>query len=358
MKAVYFHKHGDESVLEYGELPAPEPGPGQVLIKVRACALNHIDIWVRKGWPGLRLSLPHILGADIAGEVAEAGAGVDQLQTGEPVVVLPGLSCGHCEWCLRGFDNYCDRYSVIGEHVAGGYAEYVAVPAQNVVAKPENLTFEEAAAYPLTFQTSWHMLVSQARVQPGDWVLVLAAGSGVGVAAVQIAKLFGATVIAAAGSEAKLAKARDLGADYLINYEQEDFYKKAKEITGGRGVDIVFEHVGKKTWENSIRILVKGGRLVTCGATTGYDATTDLRFVFYKNLRIYGNLMGSKGELIRITRLMAEGKLAPVVDRVLPLEQAQEAHRVMARREQFGKIVLRVGEGVVHTENTEPDTEH
>ena len=286
--------------------------------------------------------MPPILGSDISGVVAQVGAGVKGIEIGQEVVVLPGLSCGRCEWCLKGLDNYCNSYGVIGEHVRGGYAEYVSVPTQNIVKKPENLSFAQAAAYPLTFQTSWHMLVAQAQVQPGDWVLVLAAGSGVGVAAVQIAKLFSANVIAAAGSKAKLGKAKELGADALINYERDDFYKKAKEITNGRGVDIVFEHVGKKTWEKSIKSLAKRGRLVTCGATTGYDAVTDLRFVFYKNLRIYGNLMGSKGELVRVTQLMAEGRLKPVIDRVLPLKQAKEGHLALSKREQFGQIVLQV----------------
>lgn len=343
MKAVYFQKHGDVAVLEYGDLPTPTVSAGHVLVKVHACAVNHIDLWTRKGWPGLRLQLPHILGADIAGSVAEIGSGVTNVRVGEPVVVLPGLSCGVCEWCQRGNDNYCNKYTVLGEHIRGGNAEYISVPAQNVVAKPENLSFEQAASYPLTFQTSWHMLVAQAQIQPGDWVLVLAAGSG-GVAAVQIAKLFGANVIAAASSQAKLDKAKELGADAFVNYQEEDFYKKSKDITAGRGVDIVFEHVGKATWQNSIKVLVKGGRLVTCGATTGYDALTDLRYVFYKNLRIFGNLMGSRGELIRITQLMQEGKLKPVIDRVLPLQQAKDAHRALANREQFGKIVLKVSD--------------
>ncbi|MFQ5627220.1 MAG: zinc-binding dehydrogenase [bacterium] len=342
MKAVFFHQHGDASKLQYGEIHTPSPAPGEVLVQIKACALNHIDIWVRKGWPGLDLEMPHILGSDISGVVEELGAGVKGIETGQEIVVLPGLSCGRCEWCLKGFDNYCDVYGVIGEHVRGGYAEFVSVPAQNIVNKPENLSFEQAAAYPLTFQTSWHMLVAQAQVQPGDWVLVLAAGSGVGVAAVQIAKLFSANVIAAAGSQAKLDKAKKLGADYLINYEKDGFYQKVREITNGRGVDIVFEHVGKKTWEKSIKSLAKGGRLVTCGATTGFNAITDLRFVFYKNLRIYGNLMGSKGELIRVTQLMAEGKLKPVIYRVLPLEQAKEGHQALMNREQFGKIVLKI----------------
>ncbi len=344
MKAVYFYEHGDRSVLQYGDLPDPKPGPGEVLVHVKACALNHLDIWVRRGWPSLKLSMPHILGSDISGVIASVGPGVHGLREGQEVIVSPGRSCGSCEWCLAGLDNNCRQYGVVGEHFPGGYAQYVVVPAVNIVPKPENLSFEEAAAFPLTFLTSWHMLVSQARIQPGEWVLILAAGSGVGVAALQIARLFNARIIAAAGSDYKLEKARELGADYTINYEKEDFYQKAREITQGRGVDVVFEHVGQTTWERSIKILRKGGRLVTCGATTGYNVQTDLRFVFYKNLKIFGNLMGSKAEVLHITDLMAQGKLAPVIDRILPLEQAQEAHAALENRAQFGKIVLQIPE--------------
>lgn len=342
MKAVFFNEHGDKNVLQYGELPDPQPGPGEVLVRVRACALNHLDIWVRKGWPSLNLPKPHVLGSDISGVIAAVGPGVTHLHEGQEVVVSPGKSCGHCEWCLQGLDNNCREYGVIGEHFPGGYAQYVVVPAVNILPKPANLTFEQAAAYPLTFLTSWHMLMAQARLQPGEWILVLAAGSGVGVAALQIARLVNARIIAAAGSAAKLEKARELGAEFTINYEEEDFYKRARDITGGRGVDVVFEHVGAVTWERSLRLLRKGGRLVTCGATTGYNVQTDLRLVFYKNLKILGNLMGSKAELVRITELMQQGLLKPVVDRVMPLEQAREAHAAMEQRQQFGKIVLKI----------------
>lgn len=342
MKAVYFKKHGDIDVLEFGELPMPEPGPGMVLVKIRACALNHLDIFVRRGWPSLQLKMPHILGSDISGEIAALGAGVSAFQPGQPVVISPGLSCGHCEYCLLGNDNDCRYYGVIGEHGPGGYAEYIAVPVSNVIAKPENISFAEAAAFPLTFLTAWHMLVAQARIQPGEFVLVLAAGSGVGVAAVQIARLFGARVIAAAGSAAKLKRAKELGAEFAINYNQEDFFRRSREITGGAGVDVIFENVGETTWENSLKSLRKGGRLVTCGATSGPNVTMDLRYVFYRNIKIFGNLMGSKGELIRITRLIASGKLQPQVDRILPLEAAREAHRALEQRAQFGKVVLDV----------------
>jgi NADPH:quinone reductase-like Zn-dependent oxidoreductase len=342
MKSVFINQHGDESVLQYGELPAPEAGPGQVLVEIKACALNHLDLFVRKGFPGLKLKMPHVPGSDISGVVAQVGAGVSHVQVGQEVVLSPGVSCGHCEQCLTGLDNNCREYGVLGEHVPGGYAQFIAVPAQNIIPKPPNLNFFEAAAYPLTFLTSWHMLVTQCQIRPGDWVLVLAAGSGVGVAAIQIARLHNATVIAAAGSEAKLEKAQALGADFLINYEKQNFREEVRKLTGKRGVDIVFEHVGEKTWDDSIKSLAPGGRLVTCGATTGYKAVTDLRYVFFRNLKIFGNLMGSKGELLRITEFFKTGQLRPVIDRVLPLAEAREAHRLLAQREQFGKVVLEI----------------
>ncbi|MGH7492418.1 MAG: zinc-binding dehydrogenase [bacterium] len=342
MKAVYFNTYGDESVLQYGEWPDPECHAQQVLVEIKACALNHLDLWVRRGIPGSMLKLPHILGSDISGVVTAIGELVTHVKAGDEVIVSPGVSCGRCEWCLTGFDNNCRHYGVIGEHLPGGYAQFIAVPGTNVVAKPANLNFFEAAAFPLTFLTSWHMLVAQCQVRPGEVVLILAAGSGVGVAAVQIAKLHGATVIAAAGSDEKLERVRALGADFLINYEKESFRDAALRITQRRGVDVIFEHVGEKTWPESIKTLARGGRLVTCGATTGYNAMTDLRYLFSKNLKIYGNLMGSKGELLRIVEFVKSGKLKPVIDRVLPLEQAREAHRLLAQREQFGKVVLEI----------------
>lgn len=342
MQAVFIKHHGDESVLQYGELPDPQLGAGQVLVAVKACALNHLDLWVRRGIPGSRLPMPHILGSDISGVVAEVSAGVTHVKVGEEVFISPGTSCGVCERCLTGDENNCRYYGVIGENSTGGYAEYIAVPGVNVVPKPANLNFIESASFPLTFLTSWQMLVTKCRVRPGDVVLVLAAGSGVGVAAVQIAKLHGAMVIAAAGSDEKLEKVKPLGADFFINYEKQSFREEVMKLTGKRGADIVFEHVGEKTWPESIKTLARGGRLVTCGATTGYNAVTDLRYLFSKNLQIFGSIMGSKGELLRIADFFRAGRFQPVIDRVMPLAEAQEAHRILARREQFGKIVLQV----------------
>lgn len=342
MKAVFIHQHGDESALQYGALPQPELSAGKVLVNIKACALNHLDLWVRRGIPGLRLPMPHILGSDISGVVAACGEGVTHLKPGEEVLVSPGTSCGLCEWCLTGVENNCRHYGVIGENSTGGYAEYIVVPGVNVVPKPANLSFIEAASFPLTFLTSWHMLVTKCQVRPGEVVLVLAAGSGVGVAAVQIAKLHGAIVIAAAGSEAKLEKVKTLGADYFINYEKQSFREEVGKITGKRGADIIFEHVGEKTWSESVKTLARGGRLVTCGATTGYNAVTDLRYLFSRNLKIYGSIMGSKGELLRVTDFFRAGKFKPVIDRVLPLAQAREGHRILAQREQFGKVVLEI----------------
>ena len=342
MRAVYINGHGDENVLQYGELPDPACGPGEVLVRIKACALNHLDLWIRRGLPALKLTMPHILGCDISGVVAEVGAGVKHVRAGDEIIVSPGYSCGHCQACLLGYDNNCREYGIFGEHRSGGYAEYISVPAVNVIPKPANLNFFEAAAFPLTFLTAWHMLVRQCEVQPGDWVLVLAAGSGVGVAAIQIAKLHNATVIAAAGSDAKLQKARELGADFLIDYEKQNFRDEVRKLTDKRGVDIVFENTGEKTWDDSIKSLAQGGKLVTCGATTGYRAMTDLRYVYFRNLKIYGNIMGSKGELVHIVDLVRDGKLRPVIDRVLPLAEAKQAHQLLARREQFGKVVLEV----------------
>jgi NADPH:quinone reductase-like Zn-dependent oxidoreductase len=342
MKSVYFNQHGDESVLQYGELPDPKPGPGQVLVEIKACALNHLDLFVRKGFPALKLDMPHILGSDISGVVAQVGVGVSQVQAGQEVVLSPGVSCGHCQFCLSGEDQNCRSYGILGEHTRGGYAQFIAVPSQNIIPKPANLNFFEAAAFPLTFITAWNMLVRQCQVRPGDWVLVLAAGSGVGVAAIQIAKLHNATVIAAAGSEAKLERAKELGADFFINYEKQNFREEVRKLTGKRGVDIVFEHVGEKTWDDSIKSLAQGGRLATCGATTGHQAVTDLRYVFYRNLKIFGNLMGSKGDLLHLTEFFKTGQLRTVIDRVLPLSEAREAHRLLAQREQFGKVVLEI----------------
>jgi len=340
MKAVTMHQHGGLEVLRLESLPDPEVGAGQVLVRVRAVALNHLDIFVRQGWPGLRLSFPHVLGADVAGVVESVGPGVTGAVEGDEVVVNPGISCGRCRACLSGDDPMCSGYSVLGEHVPGGYAEHLIVPMQNVLRKPKNLSFDEAACVPVVFLTAWHALVSRAGARVGETVLIHAAGSGVGSAAIQIARLIGATVIATAGSDAKCERALALGAHHAVNYARQDFKKEVRRITARRGVDVVFEHVGKATWEKSLLVLARGGRLVTVGATTGHDPVTDLRHVFYRSLSILGSTMGSKGELFQVLSLVETGKLAPVLDRVLPLAEAAAAQKLMEDRTLFGKIVL------------------
>jgi NADPH:quinone reductase-like Zn-dependent oxidoreductase len=340
MRAVAFHRHGDASVLEPIELPDPKPSARNVVIRVKAVALNHLDVWTRKGWPGLKLELPHVLGSDVAGVVEEVGSEVRDLPVGTEVLVNPGISCGACDKCLLGADNLCRQYRILGEHVRGGYAEKLEIPRQNVLPKPKRLSFEEAACLPLTFLTAWTMLVRRADLKAGETVLVQAAGSGVGSAAVQIAKLLGAKVIATASSEAKLQKARELGADHTIDYTAKDFVDEVKRLTERRLVDVVFEHVGGSTFEKSIACLPYGGRLVTCGATTGHDVKLDLRVLFYKRISLLGSTMGSKGDLFRILQLVDEGKLRPVLDRVLPLDQAAAGHALLENRAQFGNVVL------------------
>lgn len=333
MKAVRFHHHGGPEVLTYEDAPDPEPRAGHTIVRVRACALNHLDIWQRRGIERVRIPLPHISGADIAGEVVETGA---------RVMLQPGLSCGRCAQCLAGRDNRCASYDVLGYQSDGGYAEYVRVPDVNVVPIPPHVGFVDAAAFPLTFLTAWHMLFNRARLEDGDVVLVLAAGSGVGQAAVQLARHAGAFVIATAGSAAKLALAEKLGADAVINHSTEDVAAAVKTVTAGRGADIVVEHVGKATWDASVRSLAKGGRLVTCGATTGYDAAVDLRHLFGRQLSLLGSYMGEKGELLKAARLFFGGLIRPVVDKVFPLAEAADAHRYLEDRRQFGKAVLEV----------------
>lgn len=340
MKAVAIRSHGGPEVVKLEDLPDPQPGPGQVVVAVKAAALNHLDIWVRKGWPGLMLSFPHVLGSDVSGVVEAVGPGVDGVKAGDAVVVNPSLGCGRCEKCLSGHENLCRKFAILGEHVSGGQAQKLAVSARNVLPKPARLSFEEAAAVPLTFMTAWHALVQRAKVRPGETVLVHAAGSGVGVAAVQIAKLLGARVIATAGSDAKLEKAKGLGADEVVNYETQDFAKEVKRLTDRKGVEVVFEHVGKKTWEKSILAAAIGGRITTVGATTGFDPLTDLRHVFFRQISILGSTMGTAGDLLEVLKLVGEGKLRPVVDRVLPLAEARKGQELLSERAQFGKLVL------------------
>jgi len=342
MKAILFRAHGGPEVLEYADAPKPEVRHGEVLVRVRACALNHLDIWVRGGLPGVNFPLPHIPGSDIAGEIAEIGPGVTTVRVGQKVVLAPGVSCGKCAACVAGLDNRCRDFTNLGYLIDGGCAEFVRVPEVNCLPYPENLSFEEAAATPLVFQTAWHMLVGRAELAPGEDVLVLGAGSGVGTAAIQIGKFFGARVIATAGSDEKLAKAKALGADELINHKTQKIASEVRRITAKRGVDVVFEHVGTATWDDSVASLAPCGRLVTCGATTGYDAKVDLRFLFVRQLSLLGSYMGTKTELHTVMKLVAAGRLKPIVDRIFPLSEAAAAHRYLESGSQFGKVVLKV----------------
>jgi NADPH:quinone reductase-like Zn-dependent oxidoreductase len=340
MKAVIFRQHGGPEVLEFTDVVDPRPKANEVLLKVKACALNHLDLFIRRGLPGIQIPLPHILGSDISGIVQEVGDLVNWVKPGDEVIVQPGVSCTHCESCLSGADNLCREYDMIGYRRDGGYAEFVAVPGINIVSKPRETSWEEASGLPLVSITAWHMLVTRANVQPGEVVLVHAAGSGVGSIAIQIAKLRGARVITTASSDEKLAKARELGADETVNYTAADWPKQVRKLTGGRGVDVVVEHTGAETWPGSISALKNNGRLVTCGATSGYDARTDLRQVFYRHLSLLGSFMGSKSELLEVLKFVEQGKIKAIVDTVRPLSEARAAHESLENRAQFGKVVL------------------
>ncbi len=342
MKAIVFQQHGGPEVLQYADAPDPEPRPNEVLVRVRACALNHLDLWVRGGLPNVPIPLPHIPGSDVAGEIAKIGSEVTTVRVGQKVVLAPGVSCGKCAACVSGQDNRCRQFTNLGYMIDGGCAEFVRVPEENCLPYPENLSFEQAAAVPLVFQTAWHMLVARAELQPGEDVLVLGAGSGVGSAAIQVAKFFGARVIATAGSDDKLTKARELGADHVINHKSQKIRDEVRRITNKRGVDVVFEHVGTATWDDSLASLALAGRLVTCGNTTGYDAKIDLRFLFSRQLSLLGSYMGVKSELQTIMKLVAAGRLKPVVDRTFPLAEAAAAHTYLEAGQQFGKVVLTV----------------
>ncbi len=337
MKAVRFHHHGGPEVLRYEDAPDPPPAPQRAIVRVRACALNRLDIWERRGLDRVRIPLPHISGSDVAGEVVDDGGGT--VREGTRVMLQPGLGCGTCAACRQGMDNLCPSYDVLGLLSDGGYAELVSVPVENLIPIPDRVDFVDAAAFPLTFLTAWHMLVGRAQIRASDVVLVLAGGSGVGQAAIQIARLKGARVFATSGPR-KLELTRTLGAEAVFDHYATDFAHEIRALTGGRGVDIVIEHVGEATWDRSVRALARGGRLVTCGATTGGKAGLDLRYLFARQLSLLGSYMGGKPELMTAAPLFFEGRLRPVVDAVFPLQDAAAAQRKMENREQFGKIVL------------------
>jgi len=341
MRAVLIREHGGPEKLELTEVPDPVAAPGEALIEVRAVALNHLDLWVRRGVPGHKFHLPTIPGAEVAGVIASIAQN-DRWKKGDEVIVAPGYSCGLCTACLSGNDPLCFNFGIFGENRNGGCAQKIVVPIRNLIRKPPSLSFAEAASLPLDMVTAWHMLIARAQLRPGETVLVHAGGSGVGSAAIQIAKLWGATVFTTVGSAEKASRAKKLGADDTILYRDVDFVDAVRTLTGKRGVDVVVEHVGAETFARSLKSLARGGRLVTCGATTGNEATININLIFFKLLSILGSTMGSLAELHEIMKHVEAGRLRPVVDRVLPLAQVAEAHRALETREAFGKIVLEV----------------
>ena len=342
MKAVLFRAHGGPETLSYEDLPTPVIEPDEVLVKVKACALNHLDIWIRQGNPAYPMPMPHVSGSDVAGVVEQVGAQADHVTVGQRVFVSPGISCWKCEQCLAGRDNFCRSYNLLGAMMHGGYAEYVKVPFRNVLPMPENLTFEQAAAFPLVSVTASHMLFAQAGLQHGETVLIMGGGSGVGTMAIQMAKLAGARVITTVGSDDKIPKAVVLGADAVINHSKEKVADRVKLLTEGHGVDVVIEHIGPEVWESCLASLAKGGRLITCGATTGAEVKMDLRYVYSRQFTIKGSYMGTRAELVKAAELMGQGRLISVIDRTYPLKEARAAQEQMLSRKFFGKIVLTV----------------
>jgi NADPH:quinone reductase-like Zn-dependent oxidoreductase len=340
MKAARIHRHGGPAELVVQETAEPKIKGNQILVRVRANSLNHLDLFVRSGIPGLKFPMPHILGSDISGEVVEAGELCERVKPGWRVLLAPGVSCRQCEACLSGRDNFCRRYTLFGYGIDGGNCELLAAPEYSAIQIPDAMSFEQAAATPLVFLTAWHMLMGRAQLRPGEDVLVLAASSGVGMAAVQIAKMFQCRVIATAGGDAKMAKAKELGADHVIDHYRQDIGAEVRRLTGKRGVDVVFEHVGVATWPKSLESLTTGGRLVTCGATTGYEAGIDLRYLFARQWSLLGSFMGSMGELHEVLKFVFRGQLRPVIDRTFPLAEIRAAHEYLEGKGQFGKIVL------------------
>ena len=342
MKAVRFHEFGGPEKLRYEDAPDPAISETDTLVRVGACALNHLDLWARKGTRSERITMPHISGSDIAGEVAQVGKLAVGPGVGAKVMVSPGLRCGVCEYCTTGRDSLCESYKIIGYETQGGYAEYVAVPGENLIPIPNKLSMEEASSIPLVFLTAWHMLVTRARLVPGEIVLVWAGGSGVGSAAIQIAKVLGARVIATVGSDSKIEKARKLGADFVVNHHTQDVPGEVKNLTNGKKVDVVFDHVGEATWQKSMRSMAPAGRLVNCGVTSGGKAEVDIRYVFVRQFSLLGSYMGGMGELLQVLRFFEDGRLKPVVDSVFPLKDAAKAQERMEKSQHFGKIVLKV----------------
>jgi len=346
MRAVVIRRHGGIGRLQMAQVPIPSLGLDEALVEVKACSLNHLDIWTRRGLPGIAIPMPHVLGCDVAGVLRalgrpSAGRLAALRRVGQPVVVAPGIACGRCSACRAGRESLCGEYRILGFQVDGGYAEFVRVPARNLIPiSTDRWSYAEWAAAPLVFLTAWHMLITRGRLQEGEKVLIHAAGSGIGSAAIQIAKWRRAVVLTTVGGPGKVAKARRLGADHVVNYKKQDFAREVLRITRGRGVDLVFEHIGPATWAGSLKALAKGGRLVTCGATSGREVSMDLRPFFARELSVAGCYMGSRRELDAVLSWVAKGVFKPVVDTVFPLARTRAAHRRMESRKHFGKLVL------------------
>ncbi len=342
-RVVVVREHGGFDKLEFETRPMPEPGPGEVRVRVEAAALNHLDLWVRHGVPGHRFPLPLVPGSDGTGVVDATGPGVNSCHEGDEVMILPGVSCGLCAPCLRGDDMLCAGYDILGESRDGTCADYLVVPAGNVAPRPPSMPVTSAAAFGLVFLTANHMLRRRAQVQPGETVLVLGGASGVGSAAIQLAKCFGTQVIATASTQEKLDLCTELGADHVVQSTDGDFVDGVRGIVGRSGVDVVFEHSGRATFDSSVRCLRRGGRLVTCGATTGPEVQVDLRVLFFKSLSYLGSTMGRKADLLELFDWAADGRLKTVVGRVLPMAEIAEGHRAIEAREVLGKVVLTAG---------------
>ncbi len=341
MKAVLLHRHGGPEVLEYSDFPDPVPGPREVIVRLKAAALNRLDLWTREGWPGIKLELPHIPGADGAGEIAAVGEGVQRISVGERVVIDANLSCGHCDACLAGKDNRCREWHLLGETVRGTYAEYVAVPAVNVLTVPNDFDLAAAAAASLVYLTAWHSLITRGHLSPGETVLIVGASGGVNTACIQVARLAGARVIVVGSSAAKLRLAESLGAEILIDRSDEDNWAKAVyEANGKRGVDVVVDNVGAGTFPGSLRAAVKGGRILTVGNTGGPKFEIDNRIVFGRHLSILGSTMGTHADFTAVMGLVFAGRLKPVIDRAYPLKDARQAQERLASGAQMGKITL------------------
>ena len=339
MKAIVFHEQGGVEKLRYEDAPVPKINRNEVLVQVKACAVNRLDLRARQDRPEVE-PIPHILGSDVAGDVAEVGAEVSHLKVGARLVISPCINCGYCVDCINGDESLCDNQKVLGFQTNGGYAEFVKAPARNIIPIADAISYAEAAAVPITFLTAWHMLITRANLQAGEDVLILSAGSGVGSAALQIAKFAGARVFATASTAEKLARAKEFGADFTINYKEVDFSEAVKQLTKARGVDVVFEHVGADTFEQSINSLAKNGRLVTCGVTSGNMTAINIRYIYQKQLSIIGSALGNKRELLKILKLVEQRQLKPIIDQILPLQKAAYAHQLMEDRNHFGKLIL------------------